>query len=123
MALIGNANAKISYLRRQKAISHINKALMPIVEDGANFQISAPALFGTEFAKESTDLVHRVKAIRVPLTSRREQKPFFRGGFNQKYGRGGGPQLYSRGFQDRQFFHKKTFQGQASRPAQSGNKS
>ena len=50
---------------------------MPIVDDGSNFQDSAPALFGTEFAKKSKDLVDQVKAMRVPLTSRREQKPFF----------------------------------------------
>ena len=52
VALIGNANAnaKIPYLRRQKVISQINKALM---EDDSNFQDSAPALFGTEFAKNS----------------------------------------------------------------------
>ena len=49
---------------------------MPIVEDDSNFQDSAPALFGTEFAKKSKDLVDQVKAMRVPLTSRREQKPF-----------------------------------------------
>ena len=80
VALIGNANAKISHLRRQKVISQVNKALMPIVDDDSNFQDSAPALFGTEFAKKSKDLVDQVKAMRVPLTSRREQKPFFRGG-------------------------------------------
>ena len=50
---------------------------MPIVEDDSNCQYSAPALFGTEFAKKSKDLVGQVKAMRVPLTSRREQNPFF----------------------------------------------
>ena len=77
VALIGNANAKLSHLRRQKVISQVNKALMPIVEDDSNFQDSAPALFGTEFAKKSKDLVDQVKAMRVLLTFRREQKPFF----------------------------------------------
>ena len=80
VALIGNANAKISYLRWQKVTSQVNKALMPIVEDGYNLQDSAPALFGTAFAKKSKDWVGQVAAMWVPwlpLSSRREQKPFF----------------------------------------------
>ena len=64
VALIGNANAQISHLRRQKVISQVNKALMPIVEDDSNFQDSAPSLFGTEFAKKCKDLVDQVKAMR-----------------------------------------------------------
>ena len=50
---------------------------MPIVEDDSNFQDSAPALFGTAFVKKSKDLVDQVTAMWVPLSSRREQKPFF----------------------------------------------
>ena len=63
VALIGNANAKISYLRWQKVISQVNKALMPIVEDDYNLQDSAPALFGTAFAKKSKDWVDQVAAM------------------------------------------------------------
>ena len=67
VALIGNANAKISYLRQQKVISQVNKALMPIVEDASNFQDSAPTLFGTEFAKKSKRLVGPSQSNAGPL--------------------------------------------------------
>ena len=40
--LIGNANAKISHLRRKKVISQLNKSLLPLVEEDSNFGEVAP---------------------------------------------------------------------------------
>ena len=94
MQLIGNANAHVLHLRRERVVSDVNKALLPIVGDDANFKEAAPLLFGTEFAKE---MVEQVKAMRSTLSKKPEWKPPFfrggppnnRGGFNRRYGRGG----------------------------------
>ena len=48
--LIGNANARISHLRRTKIISQMNKSLLPLTEDDGNFTDAPPTLFGLEFA-------------------------------------------------------------------------
>ena len=48
--LIGNANARISHLRRTKIISQMNKSLLPLTEDDSNFTDAPPTLFGSEFA-------------------------------------------------------------------------
>ena len=46
LQLVGNASAKLSHLRRKKVVSHLNPALLLLVEDEANFQEAPPALFG-----------------------------------------------------------------------------
>ena len=48
MQLIGNANAHLLHLRRQRVVSDINKALLPVVGDDKNFKEAAPLLFGTK---------------------------------------------------------------------------
>ena len=49
--LIGNANARISHLRRTKIISQMNKSLLPLTKDDSNFTDAPPTLFGLEFEK------------------------------------------------------------------------
>jgi hypothetical protein len=53
--LIGNANAQISRLRRQKLATSINKDLGPLVKEDADFTESAPNLFGAKFTKRAKD--------------------------------------------------------------------
>ena len=62
--LIGNANARISHLRRTKIISQMNKSLLPLTEDDGNFTDAPPTLFGPEFARKSKELVDQMKVMR-----------------------------------------------------------
>ena len=96
VTLIGNANAHLLHLRRERIVSDINTALLPIVGDDSNFREAAPLLFGTEFAKKGKEMVEQVKAMQSTLDKKPERKPPFfrggppsRGGFNIHYGRGG----------------------------------
>ena len=86
--LAGNANARISCLRREKVCQDLNKALIPLAKEDENFDEAPPSLFGTEFAKKAKDHVDQVKALRS--TSSKTERPFFRGG---PPSRGGGLQL------------------------------
>ena len=97
MQLIGNANAHLLHLRRERVVSNINKALLPVVGDDKNFKEAAPLLFGTKFAKKGKEMVEQVKAMRSTLHKKPERKPpFFRGGppsaqggSSRRFGRGG----------------------------------
>ena len=100
MHLIGNANAHLLHLRRERIVSDMNKALLPIVGHNNNFKEAAPFLSGTEFAKKSKGMVEQVKAIRSTISKKQERKlettifsgwpPHqFGGGFNRRFGRGG----------------------------------
>ena len=90
VALIGNASANITHLRRKKAIHSFNKELASLVSDDKEFKEAAPALFGTEFPKRAKERTEQVKAMRSSLTPRRGQKSFFRGGPSARRGGGGG---------------------------------
>ena len=68
MQLIGNANAHLLHLRRERVVSDINKALLPVVGDDKNFKEAAPLLFGTEFAKKGKEMVEQVKPCVPPCT-------------------------------------------------------
>ena len=92
--LLGNASAQITHGRRTKVLTHLNKSLLPLLEEDGNFEDVAPSLFGPEFARKSKELVDQVKAIRS--TTQKDGKSFFRqgppksrGGYNQRPGRGG----------------------------------
>ena len=95
--LIGNANAHLLHLRRERIVSDFNRALLPVVGDDTNFKEAAPLLFGTEFARKSKEMVEQVKAMRSTITRKPDRKPVFfrggpptnRGGFNRRFGRGG----------------------------------
>ena len=50
--LIGNANARISRLRREKIVGSTNKSLVPIVKEDQPYANASPDLFGTNFAKK-----------------------------------------------------------------------
>ena len=109
--LIGNANASISHLRREKVIGELNKALLPVIGDDDNFKEANPLLFGTEFAKKGKDMIDQVKALRSTLPKKVGRKPPFfrggppgtRGGFSQRYGRGGARQFPYNHNRERQF--------------------
>ena len=53
--LIGNTNARISCLRREKIVSSINKLLLPLVKEDQPYADSSPDLFGADFAKRSKE--------------------------------------------------------------------
>lgn len=116
--LIGNANARISRVRREKAIVDINKALLPLVQDDSNFVDAPPVLFGSEFGRKSKEHVDQVKALRSTISKDPPKRTFFRGnppgrgGSTYRGRRNGGP---NRGWrnQDRQYSNKKF---QNSRP-------
>ena len=101
ITLIGNANAHLLNLRRERIVSDINKALLPIVGDDDIFKEVAPLLFGMEFVKKSKEMVEQVKAIRSTFNKRTDRKPPFfrggppsRGGTTRRYGRGGAQQHF-----------------------------
>ena len=50
--LIGNTNAQISCLRKEKVTCNINKGLLPLGKEEDNFKEAAPLLFGPDFAKK-----------------------------------------------------------------------
>ena len=75
--LIGNANANMSHLRRERIIRDLNKAPLPIVGDDSNFKDAAPLVFGTEFAKKGKEMVDQVRVMRSTITKKQEQKPPF----------------------------------------------
>ncbi len=70
IALIGNANAHISRLRREKVVSGLNRTLLPLAKDDAAFSEAPPELFGSEFAKRSKEFLEQVKSIRSSLPSK-----------------------------------------------------
>ena len=49
--LLGNASAQISHVWRTKVITHLNKSLLPLLEENSNFGEVAPPYFGLEFAQ------------------------------------------------------------------------
>ena len=78
--LIGNANAWISQLRREKITSSFNKELLNhLVQGKDNFKGAAPFLLGQDFGKKSKDFIDQVKAL-WSTVFRPDQQPFFRRG-------------------------------------------
>ena len=73
--LLGNASAQITHGRRTKVLTHLNKSLLPLLEEDDNFKDVAPSLFGPEFARKSKELIDQVKAIRS--TTQKDGKSFF----------------------------------------------
>ena len=56
-------------------LTHLNKSLLPLLEEDTNFEDVAPSLFRPEFARKSKDLVDQVRAIRS--TTQKDPRPFF----------------------------------------------
>ena len=61
--LVGNASAQLSQLRREKIITGMNKTLLPLSKEDANFVEAPPNLFGSEFTKWSKEYMEQVKAL------------------------------------------------------------
>ena len=109
--LLGNANARISRLRRDKLVSSINKSLTPLVQDDTEFASASLNLFGTDFLKRAKEYLDQVKTLKTTLPPRQHgsgdhhdhnsRKPLFRKGLpsgrGMARGRGGGPNHLSRG--------------------------
>ena len=76
--LIGNASAQISHARKSKVLTHLNKSLLPLLEEDTNFENVAPSLFDPEFARKSKDLVDQVRAITCRSTTQKDLRQFFR---------------------------------------------
>jgi hypothetical protein len=60
--LIGNANARISRLRREKLVASMNKNLTPLVKEDGDFTGTVRDLFGADFIKRAKDQVKSLKA-------------------------------------------------------------
>ena len=103
VALIGNANSRLSRLRREKLVGPFNKSLLPLVKEDKDFTVTAPYLFGMDFAKRSKEFTDQIKAMRSSLpnkTELRSSRPLFRMGQPPgrglaHRGRGRGPKNYS----------------------------
>ena len=83
VSLIGNASSHLSHLRREKVVTSVNKALLPLVKEDDHFAGASPNLFGPDFAKRSKEFLDQVKALRSSLPVRTQseyRKPFFRKG-------------------------------------------
>ena len=68
--LVGNASAQLSQLRREKIITGMNKTLLPLSKEDANFVEAPPNLFGSEFTKWSKEYMEQVKALCSTLPPR-----------------------------------------------------
>uniref|UniRef100_A0A1X7VGZ5 Uncharacterized protein n=1 Tax=Amphimedon queenslandica TaxID=400682 RepID=A0A1X7VGZ5_AMPQE len=62
--LLGNANAKISRLRREKLIASINRNLIPMLQDDVIFGDVAPNLFGPDFSRRAKEFLDQVSALK-----------------------------------------------------------
>ena len=69
--LIGNANARISRLRREKIVGATNKSLLPLAQDEEAYTSAPPLLFGPDFAKRSKEFSEQLKALRSSLATTR----------------------------------------------------
>ena len=121
--LIGNTNAQISRLQREKVTCNINKGLLPLVKEEDNFKEAAPLLFGPDFAKKSKEYIEQVKAMRSSIV-RPERQQFFRsgppisrGGYSQRSWRGGSLN-FRKGGRDCPFYRKGYQQNQNQAPPQ-----
>ena len=56
-------------------LTHLNKSLLPLLEEDDNFKDVAPSLFGPEFARKSKELIDQVKAIRSTAQKFRQGPP------------------------------------------------
>lgn len=94
VALIGNANARISRLRREKILTAVNKSLLPLAKEDEVFTEAPPNLFGSEFARKSKEFIEQLRAIRSAAPYRSYQNgrggasyyqkrpPYSKGDFN-----------------------------------------
>ena len=71
-ALIGNANAKHSHLRREKLVTAINKNLTPLVQDDSGFAEVVPNLFRPDFSKRAKEYLDQVKTLRSTIPTRQQ---------------------------------------------------
>ena len=95
LVLMGNANQHMAQERRKRVLMNVNPALKTMAEEEKGFQNAAPMLFGEAFAKQATERVEAVKAIKK-LSYNKTEREHPQGRFsgyhprNQQTGRGGG---------------------------------
>ena len=56
-------------------VSHLNKVLLPLAKDDANFCDVPPLLFGPEFARKAKDHMDQLKAMRFILLAKPQDNP------------------------------------------------
>jgi flagellum-specific peptidoglycan hydrolase FlgJ len=91
--LIGNANARISRIRREKLVASINKNLTPLVKEDADFTDVSPDLFGPDFSKRAKDHLDQVKSLKAATLGR--QQTGYRDGYRSYNFKK--PQFFQRG--------------------------
>ena len=117
VGLIGNANARLSRLRRDKVVASMNKALLPLTKEDEHFREAPPYLFGNGFAKRSKKFMDQVRALRTTLPAKTNQeggkrstynwqrgsssRGGYSGGSGYRYRRGGAPSQYRGRYRDR----------------------
>ena len=74
--LIGNANAKLTRLQREKLISAINDNLTPLIQDESQFTDVAPYLFGSDFVKQAKEYLDQVRALKSTLIDIEHEEPY-----------------------------------------------
>ena len=88
----------MSHLRRERVVSDLNDALLPIVGDDSNFKKAAPLLFGTEFAKKGNgpsegDKVHHNQETGAEASTFLRWLPQQPGGLQSQIWKGQSPKL------------------------------
>uniref|UniRef100_A0A1X7T6W2 Uncharacterized protein n=1 Tax=Amphimedon queenslandica TaxID=400682 RepID=A0A1X7T6W2_AMPQE len=76
--LIGNANAKLTHLRREKLISAINDDLTPLIQDESQFTDTNSYLFGSDFAKQAKEYLDQAGALKSTTPDvKYDRRPLF----------------------------------------------
>ena len=76
--LLGNANVRISCLRRERIVGDVNRALLSTTQGDNNFMDPPPYFLTNEFAKRSKDYVEQVQAMKATVPRDKEKQPFLK---------------------------------------------
>uniref|UniRef100_A0A1X7VFT7 Uncharacterized protein n=1 Tax=Amphimedon queenslandica TaxID=400682 RepID=A0A1X7VFT7_AMPQE len=76
--LVGNDNAKLTRLRREKLISAINSDLTLLIQGKSQFTDSNPYLFGSDFAEQAKEYLDRAGVLKTttPDVEHNRRSPF-----------------------------------------------
>ena len=74
---LGNASARISRLRRERIVTDVNKALLPLALEDDNFVDAPPFLFGLTSPNASRTMWSKFKQCVQPCLGTRANDPFF----------------------------------------------
>uniref|UniRef100_A0A1X7VCS8 Uncharacterized protein n=1 Tax=Amphimedon queenslandica TaxID=400682 RepID=A0A1X7VCS8_AMPQE len=82
--LVGNANAKLTRLQREKLISAINGDLTPLVQGKSQFTDSNPYLFESDFAEQAKEYLDRAGVLKSTTPDVEHNRRFFCKGLHWK---------------------------------------